>query len=179
MGPPTVETVGEAKLRFTLPFARFTVTGPALSIGAGPAVPMRWLTEKGFTQLGSIALSIPSLVRTASVYAPPSWTVPAGGLQVIGPLPVGVSQPEVVTSPDLPSLPVASRNWYRTASPLESVTVGAENVGVRVVMTEPRAGYTSGWGGVGAGVLVKNLKVASLFAADAGLPGYESITETV
>ena len=72
MGPPRVDTIGEGKLRFTFPFAKFTVTGPAESVGAGPLVPIRWLTEKWVIQLGSTAPSNPSSVITLTVYAPPS-----------------------------------------------------------------------------------------------------------
>ena len=63
------------------------------------------------------------------------------------------------------------RNWYRTASPLGSVTCGAENVGVNDVITEPLCGVTCVCGGVGAGVLVTKFHVGSLFGADAGLLG--------
>jgi hypothetical protein len=135
--PPTVETVGEEKDRFTLPLARFTVTGPAVSVGDGPEAPMRKFTVKWLTQDGSVYWSIPSLVNTASEYAPPSWRNPVGGLHNTGPEVGALNHPEVVIAPDFPSRPVDRRNWYFTGSPLTSTTVGAENFGVRVLMTSP------------------------------------------
>ena len=39
-------SVGEEKIIPTLPLARFTVTGPTQSTGAGPGFLMRWLMMK-------------------------------------------------------------------------------------------------------------------------------------
>jgi hypothetical protein len=49
IGPPTVATVGEVNDAATFPFAKFTLTGPAESVGAGPALVIRKLTVKWLT----------------------------------------------------------------------------------------------------------------------------------
>jgi hypothetical protein len=46
MAPPNVDTIGEVNDAETFPFAKFTVTGPAESVGAGPGLVTRILTLK-------------------------------------------------------------------------------------------------------------------------------------
>jgi len=68
IGPPTVFTSGEAKLREALPVARFTVTGPAASNGDGPDVPSRRSTLKRLRHGLSRESFTPSLVSAIQAY---------------------------------------------------------------------------------------------------------------
>ncbi len=49
IGPPTVSTVGDEKLRLALPLAMLTVTGLAESKGEGPVAPKRMSILNFFT----------------------------------------------------------------------------------------------------------------------------------
>ena len=67
IGPPSVLTVGDAKASAAFPFARFTVTGPTVSTGAGPPTPRRRFTVKRPIQSCRQAVSTPSSVSTVQV----------------------------------------------------------------------------------------------------------------
>src|SRR6476469_10622794 len=103
--------VGAACEVMTFPLARFTVTVPRPSNGAGPLSPTRWSTRKCPTWC-CVTIETPLDVLACHVYATPSCNTPDGTVHV-GP----DWQPDSTTTPDLPSLPVATRKQYFTASP--------------------------------------------------------------
>ena len=105
MAPPAVATVGEVNRTPAFPLARFTVTGPTCSTGAGPDSASRRLMVSLLAHVTGDAVTVP-FVCTAHVYAPPSRRAPVGTVQD-----GAACQPEDTTVPAVPSAPVAIRNW--------------------------------------------------------------------
>ena len=98
----------------------------------------------------------PLNVLACHVYATPSCNTPAGIVHV------GlVWQPDSTTTPDLPSLPVATRKQYLTASPSGSVTAFTANVGVNVVCTLLSGGAI--WIGAGGAFPRSTVNVTARF----------------
>src|SRR5688572_3026740 len=125
IGPPTVGTVGEENERLALPFARFTVNGPAVSVGDGPGPPIRMLIVNRFAHFGPDS-PYESRVFTPHVYAPPSWRTPAGTVHV-----VAACHGDHAIPPVFASAPVAIVNRYSGVCPNWFVAGGADSVGVK------------------------------------------------
>ena len=132
-------TMGEVKDAATLPLARFTVTGPAVSVGAGPGEPTR---SETITRLGGIVHELPywSCTTSAQVYEPPSRSVPEGTCQDTSPLASGVNASDWASCPEMPSRPDATRIAYVSACPAWPVAIGVDSVGVVEATIEESAG---------------------------------------
>jgi hypothetical protein len=135
-----VFTVGEVNAADTFPFARFTLTGPAESVGAGPELVTRRFTVNLLTH-DHIGGSSPLSTNTVHVYVTPSCSTPAGTVHDPGVEPD--IDGELTTCPLTPSLPVVKRNWYLGPVPDPADPVfGSVSVGVRVDTIELLAGAT-------------------------------------